>query len=277
MEAKDRELFQGMITVLCEQYKLPATKARLRLYFGSLSDLTIEQVEKGITEMLRNRFMQAFPLPAEIREYALGNRRDIALAAYLKTGEAVSRVGASGNVVFDDPVIHRVIMSYDGGWPGVCTAYDDSKFKDDFLARYRALAGVAERNPISIADTPPYLPGITELTNRKNPAYYERFAAIEPGAYTPVSIGDKAAIVEWRAKVARAKELVAAQEQDALRKGREPVAAIGSGRSSGDGAAKKLGQTMGRVVPLPKRPGPVADKVRGGRQEEAPGEPGLTP
>jgi len=223
-----------------------------------LEDLSIEQVERGITEMLKIRFSSRAPLPAEIRQHALGNRRDIALAAFIKTGEAVSRVGSHGNVVFDDPVIHRVVISFEGGWPGVCRAFDDTKFKDDFIARYSALAGMAERNPLSMAETPLYLPGITELTNRKNPDHYERFARIEPDAYKPVPIGSATEIQVWQARVIKAKAIASGNTPRQLTPGEkqaslEPVAASARGNKSS--GPSRLGEISGRVVRFARRNG----------------------
>lgn len=259
MKDKDLEKFYAIMNGLSEQYLgEKISKVRVELYFRVLEDLTIEQIEKGLAEMLKNRFSKTLPLPAEIRESALGNRRDLALAAFIKTGEAVSRVGAHGNVVFDDPVIHRVVMSFEGGWPGVCRALDDVKFKDDFIARYRALAGMAERNPLSMAETPLYLPGITELTNRKNPDHYERFARIEPDAYKPVPIGSATEIQVWQARVIKAKAIASGNTPRQLTPGEkqaslEPVAASARGNKSS--GPSRLGEISGRVVRFARRNG----------------------
>ncbi|MFA5618361.1 MAG: hypothetical protein WDK95_16140 [Syntrophorhabdaceae bacterium] len=111
MKEKDLERFYAIMNALSEQYLGERiSEARVELFFRVLEDLSVEQIDKGVAEMLRNRFSQKFPLPAEVREYALGNRRDIALAAFLKTGRAVSKVGYVRNVIFDDPIIHQVIM-----------------------------------------------------------------------------------------------------------------------------------------------------------------------
>lgn len=247
MDKNDRMAFHAVVTVLCEQYQAEASPARFKLYFEALRDLSLEQVERGVADMLKNRYSNKFPLPAEIREYALGNRRDLALAAFLKTGQAVSRVGAAGNVVFDDPVIHQVIMTYDGGWPGVCLAYDETRFKDDFVARYRALTAALEKNPLILAETPVYLPGFNELTNKAT-GWYEKMIETDPGQYDPVRIGSGTEIEKWHAKAIEAsrieaKEITAGKATvlSGQREGRLPLPALGQ--------AKKLGDIAGTIIP----------------------------
>jgi hypothetical protein len=243
MKEKDLERFYAIMNALSEQYLGERiSEARVELFFRVLEDLSVEQIDKGVAEMLRNRFSQKFPLPAEVREYALGNRRDLALAAFLKAGQAISKVGAAGNVIFDDPVIHQVIMTYDGGWPGVCLSYDETRFKDDFLARYRALGAAMEKNPLTLAETPRYLPGSNELTNKAT-GWYEKTAEVDPGQYTPVRIGSGTEIEKWHAKAIEARRIEAGKAP-ALRGecgGRPPRPALGK--------AKSLGDIAGTVLP----------------------------
>ncbi len=241
MDKDDRMAFHAVISVLCEQYQLEPTPARFKLYFETLRDLSIEQVEKGVAGLLKNRFSQKFPLPAEIREYALGNRRDLALAAFLNVGQAASRVGAAGNVIFDDPVIHQVIMTYDGGWPGVCLAYDATRFKDDFMARYRALGAAYEKDPLVLARTPVYLPGTNELTNKAT-GWYEKMAEVDPGQYTPARIGSGAEIEKWHAKATEAKRIEAHKRVSPA--GRSP----GRLAHPAHGEIKRLGDVTGTVI-----------------------------
>ena len=120
----DIEVFNEKFDMLTEMYgKIP--EARASIYYLTLSDLTEKQFHTGIVRLLQERVFTNFPAPADIRKYALGLKDDDIKTridiAKQKLRRAISAYGAYQSVGFDDPGIHAVINSVDGGWHGICT------------------------------------------------------------------------------------------------------------------------------------------------------------
>jgi hypothetical protein len=106
---------------------------------------------------------QFLPRPADVVKMLSGSTQDAALVAWSKVDRAVREVGTYRSVVFDDPVIHRVVTDM-GGWvPLGAKAEDEWPFvRNEFVNRYR---GYRMRS-----ETPDYLPvliGIAEAANSK--------------------------------------------------------------------------------------------------------------
>jgi len=139
---------------------------------------------------------------------------------------------------------------------------------------------MAERNPLSMAETPLYLPGITELTNRKNPDHYERFARVEPDAYKPVPIGSVAEIEAWQMKTVKAKAIVSGDRQRQLvpgGKSASPEPAAVSARGDRTSEPARLGEISGRVVRFARRGGKEGAGQPEYDLERAPDLPDPTP
>lgn len=106
---------------------------------------------------------QFMPMPADIVKMLGGSTQDSALVAWAKVDRAVRSCGTYNSVVFDDSLIHRVIIDM-GGWLLVGSkGEDDWPFvRNEFVNRYR---GFRMRN-----ETPEYLPvliGIAEAQNNR--------------------------------------------------------------------------------------------------------------
>lgn len=106
---------------------------------------------------------QFAPKPADVVKMLQGSTQDSALVAWAKVDRAVRSCGVYNSVVFDDPVIHRVIMDM-GGW--VQLGRKEEKewpfVAKEFENRYR---GYKMRS-----ETPDYLPvliGICEAQNTR--------------------------------------------------------------------------------------------------------------
>ncbi|HDR9153807.1 DUF6475 domain-containing protein [Burkholderia vietnamiensis] len=106
---------------------------------------------------------QFMPFPADIVKMLGGSTQDAALVAWAKVDNAVRSCGTYNSVVFDDALIHRVLVEM-GGW--VLVGSKDEKewphVRNEFVNRYR---GYRMRS-----ETPDYLPvmiGMAEAQNNR--------------------------------------------------------------------------------------------------------------
>ncbi|MBN3822329.1 hypothetical protein G3O00_01685 [Burkholderia sp. Ac-20384] len=125
---------------------------------------------------------QFMPMPADIVKMLGGSTQDAALVAWAKVDTAARSCGTYNSVVFDDALIHRVIVEM-GGW--VLVGSKDEKewpfVRNEFVNRYR---GYRMRS-----ETPDYLPvliGIAEAQNNRTGQTSQQ----------PVLVGDVRAAVQ---------------------------------------------------------------------------------
>lgn len=107
---------------------------------------------------------QFMPKPADIVRMLQGSTQDAALVAWSKVDKAVRSCGTYNSVVFDDAVIHRVVVDM-GGWVLIGGKSDEEWpfVRNEFVNRYR---GYRMRS-----ETPEYLPvliGIAEAQNNRS-------------------------------------------------------------------------------------------------------------
>lgn len=99
------------------------SEKQVQAYKILLDDIQDQDFVLGINNMLRERVYSNFPMPAEIREYCLGTRKedlDLRVAkAVTKIKKAIGSAGMYTTVAFDDPIIHLVIRDF-GGWTKLC-------------------------------------------------------------------------------------------------------------------------------------------------------------
>jgi len=183
----DKTKFAEMMTMLCEVFGKEPTKPLIAAYYMALKDMTQQELERAIEGILTKKFNK-MPLPAEILEFIHGNLEDRAMLALEKVERAMRDVGGYRSVVFDDPVIHMVIESFDGGWPGLCAIPErEWKFaRKDFLKLYQAMSKEKNRRPV------PKLVGIHEHINQLNGCEYKG---------RPVVVGDRKRALAWTQKV----------------------------------------------------------------------------
>jgi len=103
------------------------------------------------------------PKPADIVRMLAGSTQDSALAAWAKVDRAVRTVGTYRSVVFDDPLIHRILTDM-GGWSLVGMKNEDEWpfVRNEFVNRYR---GFRERS--GTPDYPRHLIGMAEANNSR--------------------------------------------------------------------------------------------------------------
>lgn len=107
---------------------------------------------------------QFMPKPADVVKMLSGSTQDAALVAWAKVDRAVRQVGNYETVVFDDPIIHRVLHDM-GGWIPLGTKTEDEWpfLRNEFVNRYR---GYRMRN--EIPEYPKTLIGMVEAQNNQD-------------------------------------------------------------------------------------------------------------
>lgn len=107
---------------------------------------------------------QFAPRPADIVRMMGGTSGDAALGAWSKVERAIRSIGQYESLLFDDPLIHRVIEDM-GGWVKMCSCPSEDDFvfvAKEFQTRYRGFAMRSERPPY-----PRCLIGLAEASNAK--------------------------------------------------------------------------------------------------------------
>jgi hypothetical protein len=106
---------------------------------------------------------QFLPKPADVVRMLQGSTQDAALVAWSKLDRTVREVGTYRSVVFEDALIHRIVLEM-GGWVALGTKTEDEWpfLRNEFVNRYRGYRGRSE-----IPEYPPVLIGLAEASNRK--------------------------------------------------------------------------------------------------------------
>lgn len=189
MKNADKAAFFEMLTVLGDTYGRQLPEGVLMLYWQALQGFELRDVSEAIGAHLRNPDTgQFFPKPADIVRMIEGSTESAAAVAWTKVEQAVKHIGTYRDVVFDDPLIHRVIQDM-GGWIQLGTKTIDAWafVGKDFQARYRAY-----RQRRVIPDYPPRLIGQANGHNRSHGF------ALEPPAY--VGDHERCALIEQRGR-----------------------------------------------------------------------------
>ncbi|MFK7088667.1 DUF6475 domain-containing protein [Chromobacterium violaceum] len=164
MNQHDYDDFVDMLQAVADLYGRRMTEFSIGIYWTALKHLDLavfrEAMNRHVTNTDNGQFM---PKPADLIRMTAGSSQDKALQAWHKVDKAVRHVGVYSSVVFDDPLIHRVLHEM-GGWISLGTKTEDEWpfVAKEFENRYKAFASRQER--------PEYLPvmvGMIEAENRK--------------------------------------------------------------------------------------------------------------
>lgn len=164
MQPQQLDDFIEVLEAVAEQYGKPLSDGLKELYWNALKGYDYEAVTLALTRHIRNTDSGMFmPKIADIVKMLQGSTQDSAFAAWTKVDKAVRSVGTYDSVVFDDPIIHRVINDM-GGWMqlGQKQETDWPFVAKEFENRYR---GFKSRN--EVPEYPKALPGIFEAHNSK--------------------------------------------------------------------------------------------------------------
>lgn len=120
MHSNELLSFKGLLTDVLAYYGKDCSEFTLTVWWGAMQTFSYEQVSRALqkhaTDPERGQFA---PKVADIVRVLQGTTTERAALAWGKAHDAMSRVGAYTDVVFDDPAIHAVVEDL-GGWPKVC-------------------------------------------------------------------------------------------------------------------------------------------------------------
>jgi hypothetical protein len=179
MQPTDKRRFAVLLTGIADYYGKELATSIIGLYWRGLEQYDIEAVEKALwTHTQSPDTGQFMPKIADVVRILQGTTIDQAAIAWAKVDSAVRCVGTYRDVVFDDPIIHRVIADM-GGWIPLGMKEDKEWpfVAKEFETRYR---GYKMRGEI-----PEYQPVLTGIANAHNQV--QGYAGQEP-----ILIGDAA-------------------------------------------------------------------------------------
>lgn len=118
-EADKPELFSLVADVMAF-YRQDVSPFALQVWWQACNRFELDQVRKALTAHAMDAERGQFPpKPADLVRQLDGTATDRAMLAWGKVMEAMQRIGAYTDVVFDDPAIHAAVDDL-GGWPKMC-------------------------------------------------------------------------------------------------------------------------------------------------------------
>ena len=162
----DHELpeFAKTLTAVADYYGKELAESVIDVWWNGLREYDLAAVQKAMWAHVRNPDTGQFmPKIADVAKLTQGRTDDQAAVAWSKVDQAVRRVGTYQCVVFDDPIVHRVLLDM-GGW--VYIGGKDEKewpfVAKEFQNRYRGYR-MRDETP----DYPPVLIGMANAHNSK--------------------------------------------------------------------------------------------------------------
>lgn len=162
MKADDFEQFGQMLVAVADLYGKSISEFALGLYFKALKDFELPVIQQALERYIKNPDSGQFmPKPADLIRMLQGSSIDSSMAAWAKVDKAVRQVGSYASVVFDDALIHRVIVDM-GGWVSLGTKTEDEWpfVQRDFQNLYKGYAHRSEQ-----PEYDPVLIGMSDLHN----------------------------------------------------------------------------------------------------------------
>lgn len=139
MKQSEFDDFCELLDHVSEQYNKPLSVGVKILYWQGLKEYDLAAIKQAIGRHLQNPDTGMFmPKIADVVRMMQGTTQDSALIAWAKVDKTVRQVGTGQSVVFDDPIIHRVLQDM-GGWLGLGRRSEDEWpfVAKEFENRYR--------------------------------------------------------------------------------------------------------------------------------------------
>lgn len=162
MTEHDFEKFRDGLTGVYAFYDKEINNFALDLWWNALKQFDLPAIIQAFNRhVINTEAGKWLPKPADIIRMLQGSTQDSALAAWAKVDKALRNKGTYVDVVFDDPLIHRVLHDM-GGWIPLGQKNEDEWpfVAREFENRYR---GFRERS--EIPEYPPVLTGIANAYN----------------------------------------------------------------------------------------------------------------
>ncbi|SFK64043.1 hypothetical protein SAMN05216302_101144 [Nitrosomonas aestuarii] len=164
MTENDFEKFRIGLSGVHDFYEKSLSDFTLDLWWNAMKRFDLKAIVEGFNRHVSNPDQGKWmPKPADIIKMIKGGTQDSALIAWAAVDKHLRQVGTYQSIIFDDPLIHRVLSDM-GGWILLGTKKDEEWpfVAKEFEARYR---GYKSRN--EIPDYPSHLIGIAEMHNAK--------------------------------------------------------------------------------------------------------------
>lgn len=162
MVEEDRKAFYALIGNVYAFYRVDCSPFALGVWWEACKGFDATAVHDALNRHAVNPDNGQFvPKPADVVKLIGGGTQDSSLVAWSKVDRAIRSAGPYRTVVFDDPIIHRVIEEM-GGWPTLCHCDEDEyPFRaKEFQNRYR---GFMTRGGVD--EYPRSLTGISDAQN----------------------------------------------------------------------------------------------------------------
>jgi hypothetical protein len=161
MKPSDKADFTGALEAVYALYRVDISAPVAAMWWRALQAYEIAAVVDALGRHAMNPDTGQFlPKPADVVKVIEGSTADTALLAWAKALGGIKQHGTYDSVVFDDPIIHRVLEDL-GGWPWL--GHQDVKelpfIERRFRDAYRA------HRARGLAEYPRRLAGIIEHTN----------------------------------------------------------------------------------------------------------------
>ncbi|AZG14952.1 DUF6475 domain-containing protein [Cupriavidus pauculus] len=164
MTPQDVAPFSALISDVYAFYRQDSSTFAVKVWWQAMQPFDFTAVADALNRHCVNPDSGQFmPKPADVVKMLQGSTQDSALVAWAKVDRSVRTVGTYRSVVFDDPLIHRVLTEM-GGWIEVGRKSEDEWpfVRNEFVNRYRGYRMRSET-----PDYPPHLIGISEAQNAK--------------------------------------------------------------------------------------------------------------
>ena len=120
MQQRERAEFGQLVKDVMAYYRQDTSAFLLDTWWGACEGFALEQVKTAMQRHATDAEHGQFaPKVADVVRILAGTATDRAALAWGKTHDAMARVGAYTDVVFDDPAIHATVEDL-GGWPKLC-------------------------------------------------------------------------------------------------------------------------------------------------------------
>ena len=146
MNESQKRQFATLMTNVFAYYNKDCSDFTIQLFWNACEGFEFEQIQKAIQAHCLDAERGVFPPKvADIVRVMSGTVTDRAALAWGKVLEAMSRVGAYTDVVFDDPAIHAAIEDC-GGWVKICRSQTEeiSYLQHRFCQSHKAYTGRGE-------------------------------------------------------------------------------------------------------------------------------------
>lgn len=163
----ERRRFAALLTALSDYYKSEISKAVAGIYWQGLKQYDYEAIERACWAhtQLPDEAGRWMPRNSDIIKMIEGSTVDQAAVAWSKVETAVRTRGSWDDLIFDDPLIHRVVADM-GGWVKLCSTPEEKDLHfagKEFQTRYRAFRMRGEH--------PDYPARLTGQANAHNAAH----------------------------------------------------------------------------------------------------------